>query len=342
MNFLKSGLLKLFRFLDYPHHSENKALDFAHEGDFCFLPEIHSTKNHIYLETISLGIVLMTTLFLVLYLTGLLLGVSILVLFSGLVALIYLSLMVFKLLVVAKAVSTEFVDFSKEELDRLSNKELPFYTILIPLYREENVIKQIAKAMMALDYPIEKLDIIITLEEYDHPTINAINKAQLPDYFKTLILPDVQPKTKPKALNVAFLKTKGEFLVIYDAEIIPEPDQLKKAVLAFRRNPDVACFQSRLDHYNANQNIITKLFNAEFSFYYDLFLPGLSTLGLPLSLSGHSVHFRKEAISRIGAWDPYNVAEDCDLGSVFSGWGSVWGYLTLSVKRRQLVDLKAG
>lgn len=314
MVFLRRIILGLFKFLDYPHHSENKALDFAHEGDFCFLPEIHSTKNHIYLETISLGIVLIATLFLVLYLTGLLLGVSILVLFSGLVALIYLSLMVFKLLVVAKAVSTEFIDFSKEEIDRLSDIELPFYTILIPLYREENVIKQIAKAMMALDYPIEKLDIIITLEEYDHPTINAINKAQLPDYFKTLILPDVQPKTKPKALNVAFLKTKGEFLVIYDAEIIPEPDQLKKAVLAFRKNPNVACFQSRLDHYNANQNLLTKLFNAEFSFYYDLFLPGLSTLGLPLSLSGHSVHFRKEAISRIGAWDPYNVAEDCDLG----------------------------
>lgn len=314
MNWLKSIFFGTFRFLDYPHHSERNTLDFTHQGDFCFLPEIHSTRKHLYFETISFGVVLLLLTAFVFYVFGLLLGVSALVVFSGFVALLYFALMVFKLVVVAKAISSEFIDFSKEEIAKLSDNDLPIYTILIPLYREEGVIRQIARAMTAIDYPKDKLDIIITLEEYDHSTINAIELAQLPSYFKTLILPNVQPKTKPKALNVAFLKTRGEFLVIYDAEIIPEPDQLKKAVLAFQKYPGIACFQSRLDHYNANQSVITKLFNAEFSFYYDLFLPGLSQLGFPLSLSGHSVHFRKETISRIGAWDPYNVAEDCDLG----------------------------
>ena len=233
---------------------------------------------------------------------------------SSFFVLVYSILIFFKLWVVSQALTFPLIDFAQEEIKAIENDELPVYTILIPLYREERVIGQIMKAMMAIDYPPEKLDIIITLEEYDHPTINAIREVGLPSYFKILILPDVHPKTKPKALNVAFLKMKGKFLVIYDAEIIPEPDQLKKACLAFKKFPRIGCFQARLDHYNAHQNVITKLFNAEISFYYDLFLPGLQKLGYPIPFSGHSVHFRREVITRAGAWDPYNVAEDCDIG----------------------------
>jgi cellulose synthase/poly-beta-1,6-N-acetylglucosamine synthase-like glycosyltransferase len=312
MSYKRSIFLK---FLDHPHHSEKRGGVFGeHSGDFCFLPEIHSTKKHIYGETISFAIVFLFFFSFVSYFLSLFFETSIWVVFSGYIALFYFIVMIFKLWVVSKSLTTDSIDFSKVEIEKLSDAELPIYTILIPLYREEKVIRQIAKAITALDYPLEKLDIIITLEEYDHPTINAIKAIGLPPHFKTLILPDVQPKTKPKALNVAFLQTRGEFLVIYDAEIIPAPDQLKKAVLAFRSHPHIACLQTKLDHYNAHQNLITKLFNAEFSFYYDLFLPGLNRLGFPLSLSGHSVHFRKEAIQSIGAWDPYNVAEDCDLG----------------------------
>ena len=103
-------------------------------------------------------------------------------------------------------------------------------------------------------------------------------------------------------------------MVIYDAEIVPDADQLKKAYLAFRKYADVACLQVQLDHYNAYENWVTKLFNAEFSFYYDLFLPGLQKLGIPLPLSGHSSLYRTEVIREIGAWDPYNVTEDAELG----------------------------
>src|SRR6185436_17044192 len=131
-------------------------------------------------------------------------------------------------------------------------------------------------------------------------TIDAIRKAEFPEYFKILILPNVVPKTKPRALNVAFLKTRGEFLVIYDAEIVPEPAQLKKAYLAFKTYPNLHCLQTRLDHYNARQSFITRLFNTEFSFHYDLFLPGLEKMGYPIPLSGHSTHFRKETLIRVG------------------------------------------
>lgn len=318
LSFLKKQarllFLKIFKFLDHPHHSENNPVKFGHKGDFLFLPEIHSIKKHIYFESISFAIYFVVFGYVLLEILKYAIGLPALILLSSFFVLIYFVLMIFKLWVVFQALTFPLIDFSKEEINKIKSKDLPIYTILIPLYREEKVIKQIVAAMTAIDYPSSKLNIIITLEEYDHETINAIKEVGLPAHFKILILPDVKPKTKPKALNVAFLKTKGEFLVIYDAEIIPDTDQLKKAYLAFKKYPNIGCFQTRLDHYNSHQNAITRLFNAEFSFYYDLFLPGLQKLGYPIPLSGHSVHFRREVIDHVGAWDPYNVAEDCDIG----------------------------
>jgi cellulose synthase/poly-beta-1,6-N-acetylglucosamine synthase-like glycosyltransferase len=305
---------RAIKFLDWPHPSERIGNNYGNTKDFLFLPEIFSIRRHIYPETVAL--IIAVTAFIGAALWGLstLFDLPVLVVVSAFFAAFYLGLMVFKLVVIYNATRKPFVDFSREEVDSVREDELPTYSILIPLYNEAAVIRQIIKAMSAIDYPKDKLDIIITLEEYDHETIQAIKDANPPAYFKTLILPDVQPKTKPKALNVAFPHTKGEFLVIYDAEIVPDPDQLKKAYLAFRKHPDVSVFQTRQDHYNPGQSLITKLFNAEFSFHFDMYMPGLIKMGLPLPLAGHSTHFRRAALEEAGAWDPYNVTEDADVG----------------------------
>lgn len=289
-------------------------MNYDNTKDYLFLPEEYSAKKHLTYDTFvgvsALLLFFAVVLVLLRYAFNIPFGTAV----SVPVAIFFFVLMVFKLFAVLYGFTAKPIDFSKKEIEALTDAELPRYTILVPLYREEGVIRQIIKAMTDIDYPTSKLDIIITLEEYDTPTIEAIKAAKPPKHIRTLILPDVQPKTKPKALNVAFLQTTGEFLVIYDAEIIPDPDQLKKAVLAFRKYRDIGCLQTRLDHYNASQNWITKLFNTEFSFYYDLLLPGLQKIGSPLPLSGHSTHFRRELLERIGAWDPYNVTEDCDIG----------------------------
>lgn len=304
----------LFKFLYYPHASEYHRPHKGKPNDFLFLPEIFSIKHHVYSETVSLAIVMLLAITAVIGGLSWITGLSPIIIISSFIAAFYLGLMVFKLWIVHTSTSRGFLKISPTEVASITDAELPIYTILIPLYKEAEVIRQIIKAMGDIDYPPDKLDVIITLEEYDHETINAIKEANPPAHFKTLILPDVKPKTKPKALNVALPQMKGEFFVIYDAEIIPDSDQLKKAYRAFRKFDNIACLQTRLDHYNSNQNWITKLFNAEFSFYYDLFLPGLQKLGFPLPLSGHSTHFRLAAIRDIGGWDPYNVAEDCDVG----------------------------
>ncbi|MFA5308908.1 MAG: glycosyltransferase [Dehalococcoidales bacterium] len=193
--------------------------------------------------------------------------------------------------------------------------DMPIYTILIAAYKEKEVIGTLIKSIKKLDYPEDKLDIILLLEENDNETLQAAKAEKPPANWRFLVLPDSIPRTKPKALNYGLNFSKGEYLTIYDAEDMPEPDQLKKAVAAFRTHPDnYICFQAALNYFNKNENFLTKMFTLEYSAWFDCLLPGLFQAGLPIPLGGTSNHFDVQKLKRIGAWDPFNVTEDADLG----------------------------
>lgn len=191
----------------------------------------------------------------------------------------------------------------------------PRYTILCPLYHETEVLTQFVQAMQRLDYPVDKLQILILTEENDTETRDAIRALDLPAYFTLLTVPAGMPQTKPRACNYGLLHATGEYIVIYDAEDIPDPLQLKKVVMTFATHgTDLACVQAKLNFYNTRQNILTRWFTAEYSLWFDLMLPGLQKIGVPLPLGGTSNHFRTHTLRSLGAWDPFNVTEDCDLG----------------------------
>ena len=133
--------------------------------------------------------------------------------------------------------------------------------------------------------------------------------------FEIIIVPRSEPQTKPKACNFALRFARGEYLVIYDAEDRPEPDQLRKVVATFRRSPpNTACLQCRLNYYNANENWLTRMFTLDYALWFDQVLPGLERLGMPIPLGGTSNHFRIDVLRELHAWDPFNVTEDADLG----------------------------
>lgn len=288
--------------------------NFTNRGDHLFLPDTSSTKEMFLFPTV-IGVMVVSTLGIgLIAVIATLMSVSIVVVISGLITLFYFVFMLFKLTIIASSLKTPLVTASAEQLASLSDEDLPIYTVLVPLRDEAEVIEQIKSALGAIEYPPEKLNLIITVEQNDHATKAALARAQLPTHWQILELPDTAPKTKPKALNCAFLEALGDYLVIYDAEIIPDPDQLKKAICIFKDNPTTAILQPRLDHYNTYQNLLTRLFTIEFTFHYDLFLPGLARFMFPIPLSGHSTHFRVSALRECGAWDPYNVAEDCEIG----------------------------
>lgn len=204
---------------------------------------------------------------------------------------------------------------TEEELAAVDDAALPTYTLLIPLYREAAVLGRLVEGLQRMDYPAEKLDVMLLLEEDDRETIEAAERMELPPHIRPVIVPDSQPKTKPKACNYGLFTCDSELLVIYDAEDRPEPDQLKKAAIAFSRVPEnVVCLQAKLNYYNQRQNLLTRWFTAEYSVWFDLFLPGLTATGAPIPLGGTSNHFRVKPLQELGGWDPFNVTEDCDLG----------------------------
>lgn len=240
-------------------------------------------------------------------------GVTVII---GLMTLLYLGSLIFSFIVSMVALSQPWEEqIDDASIDALTDASWPSYTILCPLYRETDVVPQFVRAMQALDYPTDKLQILCLTEEDDVETRTAIEAMGLPRHFSIVTVPAGQPRTKPRACNFGLLQATGEYVVIYDAEDIPEPLQLKKAVLTFANHgPELACVQAKLNYYNTKQNILTRWFTAEYSLWFDLVLPGMQALKLPLPLGGTSNHFRAEMLRKVGAWDPFNVTEDCDLG----------------------------
>ena len=207
------------------------------------------------------------------------------------------------------------VEVSPEDLASLDPRQLPTYTILVPLYREAEILADLVESLASLDYPADKYEVFLLLEEDDAATRAACAGMTLPPNFRLVVVPHSQPKTKPKACNWGLELATSECLVVYDAEDRPEADQLRKAAAAFGKLPEsFACLQAKLNYYNPRQNVLTRLFTAEYANWFDLTLPGLAAAGGPIPLGGTSNHFRTRVLRQLGGWDPFNVAEDCDLG----------------------------
>jgi cellulose synthase/poly-beta-1,6-N-acetylglucosamine synthase-like glycosyltransferase len=192
---------------------------------------------------------------------------------------------------------------------------------LCPLYKEAKVLPKFIDSISNLDWPKDRLEVLLLLEEHDRETINACENLKLPFFVKTVLVPHSYPKTKPKACNYGLGLATGEYVVIYDAEDSPDFYQLKKAYLGFRKVPgNVKCLQAKLNYYNSEQNLLTRLFTAEYSLWFDLILPGLQSIGTYIPLGGTSNHFRRKDLLQLEGWDPFNVTEDCDLGArIYNG-----------------------
>lgn len=228
----------------------------------------------------------------------------------------YTSVSLYKFMLIYRTIGHEpELPVSETEIALLDATLLPRYTILVPLYDEAAVLPGLVRGLDQLDYPKTKLDVKLLLEEDDHTTIRAARRLALGSHYDLVIVPRSEPRTKPKACNYGLLHARGEYVVIFDAEDRPEPDQLKKAVVAFRKAPPgVACVQAKLNYWNREQNLLTRWFTIEYSQWFDLFLPGLDATGAPIPLGGTSNHFPVETLLELGAWDPFNVTEDADVG----------------------------
>ena len=196
----------------------------------------------------------------------------------------------------------------------LSDAELPLYSVLIPLRDEAAMVPMLHRAMRALDYPPEKLDIKFVVESRSAPTVAAVEAVLGDPSFRIVVVPDGPPRTKPKAIDYALPLARGKYLVVYDAEDVPAPDQLRMAASRFEHDSGLACLQAELVPENASENALTALFAGEYAGLFGRLLPALVRWKLPVPLGGTSNHFRTDVLRSLGGWDAFNVTEDADLG----------------------------
>lgn len=234
----------------------------------------------------------------------------------------YGATMLFKCFVFSKGMTITASKNWTKRLASIDERQLPIYTILIPMYQEAAILPGLLEAMKNLDYPASKLDIKLLLEEDDTATLDALYTLK-PDYrFDIIRIPPGTPRTKPRACNYALRFARGEFITVFDADDKPERLQLKKAVYMFRTLPsDIICLQARLNYYNAGENLLTRFFSLEYTLLFRFMLYGLEKIGIPIPLGGTSNHIALARLKSLGEWDPYNVTEDADLGTRLAARG---------------------
>jgi glycosyltransferase XagB len=233
----------------------------------------------------------------------------------GVMIAVYVTMLGMRLELAIKGRRHPRVSFTDEQLAALDPHRLPRFSVLVPAYKEPEVLPQLIGNLAALEYPHDRLEIKLLLEEDDHETLAAAAEMKLQAPFEVIVVPPVGPRTKPKALNYALLGCTGDIVCIYDAEDRPEPKQLLKVAACFAElGDDVGCVQAELAYFNADENLITRWFAVEYRMWFTQFLPALSAVNAPIPLGGTSNHIRRDLLIALGAWDPFNVTEDADLG----------------------------
>jgi hypothetical protein len=204
---------------------------------------------------------------------------------TALASLLYFSYTFYRIFTAWKGWRTEAtLRPSAESLASLKVRELPVYTLLLPVYKEKpSTMRALFESLSRLDYPKHKLDGILLVEADDEQTLQAIGEAGKPGWLSAVTVPDdpdaaepvvkvgrpgwlrilpvprSDPRTKPKAMIYGLLYARGDIVTVYDAEDQPEPHQLKEAVWGFKLADDsVACLQAKLSYYNPRLNLLTR------------------------------------------------------------------------------------
>lgn len=219
--------------------------------------------------------------------------------------------------------SSAMVAVSDAEALAVPDHELPHYTVLLPVYHEPAIVQNLINGVGNLDYPPDKLDVLLLVEEDDTATQQALVGVPL-NGIRVIVVPHSMPKTKPKACNYAMSlpEIDSELITLYDAEDVPDPLQLRRAAIAFRRAPaDIGCLQARLGYFNERQSLLTRWFSMEYDQWFGAVLPAVQQAGCVVPLGGTSSHLPVRVWREVGGWDEHNVTEDADLGVRLARYG---------------------
>ncbi|HSL54913.1 MAG TPA: cellulose synthase family protein [Pyrinomonadaceae bacterium] len=221
-----------------------------------------------------------------------------------------------------------YKDFVPKPSLHFSEAELPTITVQLPLFNELYVVERLVKAVTAIDYPREKLEIQVLDDSTDETVRVAeavVAKYAAQGFDIHYIHRDDRTGFKAGALENGNKSAKGELLAIFDADFVPKPDCLRKLV-DFFTDPMVGCAQMRWSHINGDYNLLTRLQTIMLDGHFVVEQTTRNRTGGFFNFNGTAGIWRREAIELSGGWQHDTLTEDTDLSfrAQLMGWKFVY------------------
>jgi cellulose synthase/poly-beta-1,6-N-acetylglucosamine synthase-like glycosyltransferase len=218
--------------------------------------------------------------------------------------------------------------FVPEPLARFTEAELPRITVQLPLFNELYVVDRLLKAVTAIEYPREKLEIQV-LDDSTDETVKvaeaAVAKYAEEGFDIHYIHRSDRTGFKAGALENGNKSAKGDLLAIFDADFVPKPDCLRKLV-DFFTDPMVGCAQMRWSHINGQYNLLTRLQTIMLDGHFVVEQTTRNRTGGFFNFNGTAGIWRRQAIDMSGGWQHDTLTEDTDLSfrAQLMGWKFVY------------------
>ncbi|AEK23876.1 Cellulose synthase-like protein A2 [Capnocytophaga canimorsus Cc5] len=245
---------------------------------------------------------------------GLILTYIVIAIYSVALVLIFLySLSMLNLLI--NYLKHKRINHDSPKFDLLDAKQVPYVTIQLPLYNEKYVVKRLLENISKLEYPKNKLEIQVLDDSTDESVVETaaiINQLQQSGLDIQHIRRKDRKGFKAGALKAGTAIAKGDFIAIFDADFMPQPDWLKKTVIYFK-DPEIGVVQTRWGHINRDYSILTKIQALALDVHFTLEQVGRNSKGHFINFNGTAGIWRKSCIYDAGNWEGDTLTEDLDL-----------------------------
>lgn len=207
-------------------------------------------------------------------------------------------------------------------------EELPRVTVQLPMYNEKYVAARLMDAVCRLEYPRDRLEIQVLDDSTDETTRTVamkVEEAREKGFDITLIHRENRAGYKAGALENGLKAAKGDYLVIFDADFMPNPRLLTESIHYFT-DPKVALVQSRWGHINREYSALTEVQSIFLDGHFVIEHGARSRSGRFFNFNGTAGIWRKEAVIDSGGWQHDTLTEDLDLSyrAQLRGWNFVF------------------
>jgi cellulose synthase/poly-beta-1,6-N-acetylglucosamine synthase-like glycosyltransferase len=203
--------------------------------------------------------------------------------------------------------------------------ELPRVLVQLPVFNERDVVVRLVEAVGRLDWPADKLRIQLLDDSTDDSVeIGRAACARLRERgidARSLHRTD-RRGFKAGALAEGMRDDDSPYIAIFDADFVPEPDFLRRAIRPLLSDPDLALVQGRWDHLNRHANLLTAAQALGIDGHFGIEQGARAWSGLAMNFNGTCGMWRRHAIIAAGGWEHDTLTEDMDLSyrAQLKGW----------------------